>query len=57
MEMKNGNGFIWIFLNTFISKSLLKKVIIFKELLAMNTVSLSLQCPVANRSMKFQKGF
>lgn len=46
-------------LNIFISKYLLKKVIIFKELLANtgNTVSLFLQCPVANRSMKFQKGF
>lgn len=57
MEKENGNYFIWIFLHIFISKYLLKEVIIFKELLAMNTMSLSLECPVTDGSMIFHKGF
>lgn len=57
MEKENGNYFIWIFLHIFISKYLLKEVIIFKELLAMNTMSLSLKCPVTDGSMIFHKGF
>lgn len=57
MEMENVNGFIRIFLHIFISKYLLKEVIIFKKLLAMTTMSLSLKYPVADRSMIFHKGF
>lgn len=56
MGKENGNDFIWIFLQISISKYVLKKVIIFKELLAMNIMPLSLKCPVADRSMIFHKG-